>query len=220
MSNSISSNQKGIEKMKIVGLTGGIGSGKSTFAKWFLEKNIPVYDSDKEAKDLINQNEEIKSKLKQSFGEKTYENGEYNRKHVAELVFKNPEKLKKLNKIVHPAVFEHFQNWLKNQTVDFVVKEAAILFESGSFKDCDSIISIISSVPIRVERIKKRDNSSEKQIKERMENQWTDEQRIQHSDFVVENNSDLEHLKSEFEKVWKELQKRYSSYEDSENKKS
>lgn len=220
MSNSISSNQKGIEKMKIVGLTGGIGSGKSTFAKWFLEKNIPVYDSDKEAKDLINQNEEIKSKLKQSFGEKTYENGEYNRKYVAELVFKNPEKLKKLNKIVHPAVFEHFQNWLKNQTVDFVVKEAAILFESGSFKDCDSIISIISSVPIRVERIKKRDNSSEKQIKERMENQWTDEQRIQHSDFVVENNSDLEHLKSEFEKVWKELQKRYSSYEDSEKKKS
>lgn len=196
--------------MKIIGLTGGIGSGKSTFAKWFLEKNIPVYDSDKEAKKLIDENQEVQKKMIQLLGKETYENGEYNRKYVAEKVFKNPELLKKLNNIVHPAVFEHFQNWISKQSSKFVVKEAAILFESGSYKDCDTIITVVSSLPIRIERLKKRDKSSEQQIKERMKNQWTDEQRIQYSDIVVENNADLNYLKQEFKKVWESLQKKYS----------
>lgn len=197
--------------MKIVGLTGGIGSGKTTVAQWFVEKGIPVYDSDFHAKQLTLENKEVMFKIKSLLGEESYVDGEYNRKHVSTQVFENPELLQKLNDIIHPAVFNHFHQWIANQTSDFVVKEAAILFESGSFLDCDFIISVISSEEIRMKRVLKRDSLSEKQIKDRMNNQWTDEQRIERSDLIIENNSDLENLRQEFEAVYNILLKRFQS---------
>ncbi len=197
--------------MKIIGLTGGIGSGKSTIAKWFSEKDIPVYNSDLEAKKLMNENEKIISELTELFGEKTYENGVYNSGFVASKVFKDKESLKKLNQIVHPEVFRHFHDWVKNQTAVFVVKEAAILFESGSYKDCDAVISVVADEKIRIERVMKRDDISEEQIRQRMNNQWTDEQRIKLSDYVIENNSDLDALKNEFHQLYKNLLKQFQS---------
>ncbi len=197
--------------MKIIGLTGGIGSGKSTIAKWFSENGIPVYDSDREAKKLMNEHPEVIQKLTDLLGEDTYQNGVYNNRFVASQVFQDKELLKKLNQIVHPAVFHHFQNWIENQNSEFVVKEAAILFESGSYKDCDAIISVVADEEIRIQRVVKRDGLEPEQIRQRMKNQWTDEQRMEVSDYLIYNNKGLDELKSEFEELYKELLKRFHS---------
>lgn len=191
--------------MITIGLTGGIGSGKTTIAQWFQEKGIPVYNSDFEAKKLMNENEDLIQQLIELFGDETYKNGEYNRSYVASKVFNDKELLNQLNAIVHPAVFKHFDEWLDNQNSSFVVKEAAILFESGSYKDCDYIISVIADEEIRIKRVAKRDQLNEDQIRNRMKSQWTDEQRIEKSDFIIENNKDLNALKLEFEKVYDEI---------------
>lgn len=191
--------------MITIGLTGGIGSGKTTIAQWFQEKGIPVYNSDLEAKKLMNENEDLIQQLIELFGDETYKNGEYNRSYVASKVFNDKELLNQLNAIVHPAVFKHFDEWLDNQNSSFVVKEAAILFESGSYKDCDYIISVIADEEIRIDRVAKRDQLNEDQIRDRMKSQWTDEQRIEKSDFIIENNKDLNVLKLEFEKVYDEI---------------
>lgn len=197
--------------MKIVGLTGGIGSGKSTIAKWFLELGIPVYNADLEAKKLMNENEKIITELTELFGEEVYQNGIYNRKLVSSKVFQDKELLHQLNQIVHPEVFKHFQNWVENQASDFVVKEAAILFESGSYKDCDWVVSVVADEEIRIKRVLKRDEISEEQIRQRINNQWTDTQRIEKSDFVIDNNSNLEDLKIKFDQLYKKLLKRFHS---------
>lgn len=191
--------------MITIGLTGGIGSGKTTIAQWFQEKGIPVYNSDFEAKKLMNENEDLIQQLIELFGDETYKNGEYNRSYVASKVFNDKELLNQLNAIVHPAVFKHFDEWMDNQNSSFVVKEAAILFESGSYKDCDYIISVIADEEKRIDRVAKRDQLNEDQIRSRMKNQWTDEQRIEKSDFIIENNKDLKALKLEFEKVYDEI---------------
>ena len=191
--------------MMTIGLTGGIGSGKTTIAQWFQEKGIPVYNSDFEAKKLMNENEDLIQQLIELFGDETYKNGEYNRSYVASKVFNDKELLNQLNAIVHPAVFKHFDEWLDNQKSSFVVKEAAILFESGSYKACDYIISVIADEEIRIKRVAKRDQLNEDQIRNRMKSQWTDQQRIEKSDFIIENNKDLNALKLEFEKVYDEI---------------
>lgn len=197
--------------MKIIGLTGGIGSGKTTVGKWFAENGIPVYDSDTEAKLLIKENDELRLKISSLLGDEAYEDGVYNRKFVAAQVFANPKLLEKLNEIVHPAVFEHFHNWVKNQKSEFIIKEAAILFESGSYKDCDLIISVVAKEELRVERVVKRDGLNPKQVQDRIRTQWTDELRMELSDFVINNDLDLSHLKSEFQRVYNELLKRFQT---------
>jgi len=194
--------------MKIVGLTGGIGSGKSTVAKFFLDQGVPVYDSDSEARRMMNENREIKQKLVSLFGEDAYFENKLNRPYIASQVFKNKELLNQLNRIVHPAVFEDFRNWVKKQDSVFVVKEAAILFESGSYKDCDFVVSVIADEDLRIRRVSKRDNISAEKVRDRIQNQWTDEMRVAKSDFVIHNNSDLENLYEEFKKVYNELLKR------------
>ena len=173
--------------MIIIGLSGGIGSGKSTIAKWFSQKGIAVYNSDDEAKKLIDTNPELIEKLSLIFGEETYKDGIYNRAFVASKVFENKELLQKLNAAVHPVVFEHFDQWIKNQKSDFVIKEAAILFESGSYKNCDSVISVIADEEKRIQRVIKRDGLTESQIRSRIKNQWTDSKTRD----IVETEHDL-----------------------------
>lgn len=191
--------------MKIVGLTGGIGSGKSTIAKWFAEKQIPVYNSDFEAKRLMNENNLIRQQLIDVFGKNVYINGELNRKLISAKVFEDKDLLGQLNKIVHPAVFEDFKIWVQNQTSPFIVKEAAILFESGSYHDCDYIISVIANEELRIQRVMQRDNVTREEVLRRIQNQWTDELRIVNSDFIINNNEGLDELKDEFEKVYNKL---------------
>jgi len=196
--------------MIVVGLTGGIGSGKSTIAKEFAALGIAVFNSDEQAKALIANNAQVKEHIIAAFGEEAYQNGEYNRAYIAQIVFNNPEKLAILNNIVHPALAKYFKQWAKKQTSLYVLKEAAILFESGSYKDCDYIITVTAPEEVRIARVMARDHCTEAQVRARMAQQWTDEQRIALSNAVIEN-IDLESAKEQVKRINDEL--RMTSYE-------
>jgi dephospho-CoA kinase len=172
---------------KIIGLTGGIGSGKTTIAKHIMSLGIPVYIADDEAKKILLLPETLMS-LKLVFGNTIFDDEKLNKDKLSTIVFNNPQKLEQLNQIIHPAVKRDFDNWLNaNKNAPLVVKEAAILFESGSYKDCDAIITIIAPLDSRINRVLKRDNTNYEAVLSRINNQWTDEMRIERSDYVVEN---------------------------------
>ena len=174
--------------MKVLGLTGGIGSGKTTVAGFFRELGVPVYIADTEAKQLMVNNEEVRQAIIELFGKEAYIDGELNRKFIATKVFKDKELLEKLNAVVHPAVAMDFVNWKKAQDAPYVVYEAAILFEKGGYKKCDYNLLITAPFERKVERLQQRDNSSLEEIEARMNNQWDDEKKAKLADFVIENN--------------------------------
>ena len=188
----------------VVGLTGGIGSGKSTIAKAFAALGIAVFNSDEQAKALIANNAQVKKRIIAAFGEEAYQNGEYNRAYIAQIVFNNSEKLAILNGIVHPALAKYFNQWAKKQTSPYVLKEAAILFESGSYKDCDYIITVTAPEEVRIARVMARDHCTEAQVRARMAQQWSDAQRIALSNAVIEN-VDLESAKEQVKRINDEL---------------
>ena len=172
---------------KIIGLTGGIGSGKTTIANYLKSIGIPVYNSDDQAKKILYLPETIDS-LKSAFGNVVFTNELFDKDKLAKLVFNNPEQLKLLNQIIHPAVKVDFENWLKaNKNSPLVIKEAAILFESGSYKDCDVIISISAPQEMRIQRVIERDHLTFDEVMSRINNQWTDEMRKNKSDYVIDN---------------------------------
>lgn len=173
---------------KIIGLTGGIGSGKSTVANYIASKGIPVYIADEEAKKIM-ERDDVKQKIQNLFTESILNSdNSLNRKKIAEFVFNNPDKLKELNAIVHPEVQLHFKNWLKeHKNYPFIIKEVAILFETGGNKQCDKVILITAPEELRIERAMKRDNLSKKDILVRIKNQISDSKKKELSDFVVEN---------------------------------
>ena len=190
--------------VKVIGLTGGIGSGKTTIANFFKEKGVPVYIADDEAKKVM-QSIEIIDQIKSVFGETLFENNVLNRAKLAETVFNNADKLAQLNAIVHPAVKKDFENWLQQHKNDqYVVYEAAILFESGRYKECDYIVTVTAPIEVRIERVIKRDNTTREQVLSRMEMQWNDEKRISLSNFVI-NNSNLKIANEEVVKILKIL---------------
>lgn len=189
---------------KIIGLTGGIGSGKTTIANHFMAAGVPVYIADDEARKIM-QSAAIIEEIKKNFGSVIFENGILNRQKLAEIVFNDPDKLKLLNGIIHPAVKKHFENWISNHNQSpFIIYEAAILFESGSYKNCDKIITVTAPLETRIQRVIQRDNTTRKNVLKRINSQWDDNQRIAKSDFVVEN-IDPEITKAEVEKILKIL---------------
>jgi len=172
---------------KIIGLTGGIGSGKSTIAKYIESLGIPVYIADTEAKKIMD-SEVIIGKIIDVFGEDVIENDKISKSKLSKLVFSNPKKLEELNKIIHPEVYSHFSEWVqKHQNFPLVIKEAAILFESGSYKDCDKIILVTAPKQIRIERVMQRDSVTQEAVEARMNNQWDDERKKALSDFIIVN---------------------------------
>lgn len=174
---------------KIIGLTGGIGSGKTTIASFFKALGIPVYNADYEA-EKISQTPEVIHQIQTSFGIHVFENGKLNRQKLAKIVFSDPEKLKQLNSIVHPAVKNHFQNWLlKYSDSHYVIKEAAILFETGSYIECDLLITIVAPEDVKIKRVMQRDKITRDDVLKRMKNQWTDVKKIEKSHYVIENGS-------------------------------
>jgi len=175
--------------MKIIGLTGGIGSGKSTVLELFGALGATTYVADLEAKKLMNSDEELKSQIKKLFGDNAYVKDELNRTYIASIVFGNEEKLNALNALVHPKVREDFQHYIKETNADFVIYEAAILFESGSDKFCDYIITVLSGFEDKISRIMKRDKTSREQILERMKHQSTDDLNIKNSNFIIRNKN-------------------------------
>jgi len=189
---------------KIIGLTGGIGSGKTMVAEYFKSLGIPVYIADKEARQLMT-SDNIINALSNEFGKEILENGIFNREKLAQLVFNDSKKLQKLNSIVHPEVKKHFDNWVeKHKNYSFIVKEAAILFESGSYKYCDTIITVTAPLETRLQRVMKRDKTDRESVLKRIENQWTDEQRIAKSNYVIHNLS-VESTKKQVDEILKKL---------------
>ncbi|MFD2540688.1 dephospho-CoA kinase [Lacinutrix gracilariae] len=174
--------------MKIVGLTGGIGSGKTTVAKEFSKLGVPIYIADDEAKKLMNSSKTIQRELVALFGEEAYKDQELNRPYLAKLIFNNEALLQKMNAIVHPKVADHFKNWLKKQDAPYIIKEVAILFENGSYKQCDYVITVTAAIETRKERLLKRDVTTVAKIEAIMNNQWPDQKKIERSQFVIYND--------------------------------
>ena len=189
-----------------VGITGGIGSGKSTVSSFFSVLGVPVYDSDKRAKYLMQHDNSIIGTIKKEFGERSYLNNQLNRLYIAEIVFKNESKLKQLNSIIHPAVRTDFNNWLnQNSNAKFVIKEAAIMIESGAYKEMDKLIVVNAKRDQKIQRIKKRDHLSLEDIENRIQNQLSDEIRNQYADFIIENNSGKMELKQQVLSIYNKL---------------
>ena len=189
---------------KIIGLTGGIGSGKTTVANHFREVGIPVYIADDEARKIM-QSEEIIVEIKKTFDDSIFDDAILNREKLSQIVFNNPAKLKLLNAIIHPAVNKHFQDWIVNHKKNpYVVYEAAILFESGSYKNCDLIITITAPIEERIKRVIERDTTSREKVLDRIKAQWSDDQRIAKSDYVI-NNLNHKATKAEIDKILKIL---------------
>lgn len=193
--------------MTIVGLTGGIGSGKTTVAKQFMALGIPVYIADEEAKKLMRKSKIIKRKLIQLFGDKAYVNDALNKPFIADIIFNDSSYLEKMNAIIHPRVAKHFKKWTLKQTGPYVIKEVAILFENGGYKHCDYVITVTAPMELRIERLLKRDKTTKRKINAIMKNQWSDEDKVKLSDFVI-NNTSLENTKIQTIKVHKQILKR------------
>jgi dephospho-CoA kinase len=172
---------------KIIGLTGGIGSGKTMIANHFQSLGIAIYIADDEARKIM-QTAEVVDAIKETFGVALFEGAILKRDRLAEIVFNDPEKLQLLNSIVHPAVKRHFKQWLlEHKECSIVIYEAAILFESGNYKDFDSIISVTAPLESRIQRVIERDKTTRDQVLGRINSQWTDEQRVSKSDYVILN---------------------------------
>ena len=174
--------------MTTVGLTGGIGSGKTTIANLFASQfAIPIYIADTKAKELIAQDNRLQQEIKALLGEEAFVEGKYNTAFVASIVFSTPEKLQALNQLIHPYVQQDFVRWREGQHSPYVIKESAILFESGSYKDCDYIITVTAPLEERIRRVMLRDKIDRKTVEKRIKNQWNDENKIKLSTFVIDN---------------------------------
>jgi len=171
-----------------IGLTGGIGSGKTTVAQIFGVLGIPVYSSDDAAKRLMNEDEDLKKKIIESFGKESYQNGELNRKYVANEAFSDPEKIKLLNSMVHPATIKDASAWMEKQNAPYVIKEAALIFESGSDQFLDYVIGVKSPLNLRIERTMKRNNVTAEEVASRMKLQMDEVEKMNRCDFIIVND--------------------------------
>jgi dephospho-CoA kinase len=179
-------------KSKIIGLTGGIGSGKTTIAKIFESLGVPIYIADVEAKRIM-QSVEIEKAIKVKFGEQVFNNHSLDRALLSKIVFENPQKLSELNDIVHPAVASDFDEWVDaHQNHPFVIKESAILFETNAYKNCFKTILVTAPLETRIQRVIKRDQANEKDIKRRIQNQWDDDKKIPLADYIIQNTDDCD----------------------------
>lgn len=172
-----------------VGITGGIGSGKSTVCKVFETLGIPVFYADDAAKEVMNEDEELKKNLLSFFGNDIYREGKLNRALLAQIVFNDKSKLEKLNSLVHPATLKKYNDWKQEHSSgSYYLHEAAVLFEAGVAAQMDKIISVSAPEQLRIERVMKRDSVTAETVMVRMRNQWTDEQRNSNSDYIIYND--------------------------------
>lgn len=171
-----------------IGLTGGIGSGKSTVAKIFSILGIPVFYADTAARLVMNEDAELKQKIKQTFGEAAYQNEILARKYIADIVFNDPFKLEQLNAMVHPATIAMAEKWMQQQTTPYVIKEAALFFEAGSTEGLDYVIGVYAPQHLRIRRVMHRDNVTREEVFARMSRQINEEMKMRLCDFVIVND--------------------------------
>jgi len=186
-----------------VGITGGIGAGKSTVCKIFEQLGVPIYYADVRAKELMQESNTLRENIRQAFGWDAYDKkGILNRPYLAKIVFNDPRQLQILNQIVHPAVFDDYHSWVSqraNHGNPYSIKEAALLIESGSYKELDQIIVVTCPIDLRIERIMKRDHIRREEVLKRMENQLSDKERLDKTDHVLQNGTDSSLIKQVLE---------------------
>lgn len=190
--------------MKVIGLTGGIGSGKTTIAKMFEALGVPVYYADDEAKKLMNSSKKIKEKLIKTFGNESYTSGILNRKYLADLVFHDKKKLAEINEIVHPEVDRHFKSWVQEQNTPYVLQENAIIFENKKQDVFDAIITVSTPIEIKIDRVLSRDTTSRENVLARIKNQLNDAYKIANSTYVI-YNIDLEDSKKQVDEIHQKI---------------
>lgn len=192
---------------KIIGLTGGIGSGKTTVAQYIEDCGFPVYYSDDRAKTIVNDNEVVKNKIKELLGADSYdENDIYNRKFVAGKVFNDEELLLQLNGIIHPAVRLDFEEWVRKQTKYLVFKETALLFELKLNLQCYKSLLVTAEDNIRLKRVMDRDSKTYREVETVMNNQMPEKDKIKLADYVIYNNTNLDDLKEQTERIIFEIE--------------
>ena len=188
----------------IVALTGGIGSGKTTVAKMFKKLEVPVYDSDSEAKKLMRSSKKIRTAIKALLGDGAYKGKKLNKTLISDRIFKDKSLLKQLNAIVHPAVRKHFKAWVKRQNTPYVIQEAAVIFENGMHGFYDKIVLVTAPEELRLARVIERDAISESEVASRMGNQWEDARKIELSDYIIEN-LELKDTRTKVQEIHKRL---------------
>ena len=196
-----------------VGLTGSMGSGKSTVAEILQENGVPIYFADDSAKRLLVEDIELKKMIEKEFGESIYIDGILQRRELAKRAFSTPEATNRINAIVHPAVHRDFVEWHSKQNSIYVVREAAILFESGSYKNCDSIILVEAQEENRIARVQKRSDLSVDEIRQRMSKQMPQAQKrsmLSERDYIIENDRDLKGLRDQVKFLHEALLERFS----------
>ena len=171
-----------------IGLTGGLGSGKSTVAHIFEVLGVPVYYADAASKRLMNDDEIVKAAVQNAFGKEVYPGGKLDRKYLAKIVFNDEKKLGLLNSIVHPATLDDAAEWISKQTVPYIIKEAALIFESGSHQSLDHVIGVKAPLPLRLQRAMKRDNISRDEAMARINRQISEEIKMRLCDFIITND--------------------------------
>lgn len=173
--------------MIVVGLTGGIGSGKTTVARFFQELGVPLYIADLKAKELLHRDEHLQKEIIALLGEEAFINGKYNTAYVSSLVFADPKLLTRLNAIIHPAVHADFKQWKSNQKTDYIIYEAAILFEQNRQDQVDYTILVTAPLEERIKRVMQRDQTNRQAVLDRINKQWSDERKKLLADLVIEN---------------------------------
>jgi dephospho-CoA kinase len=171
-----------------LGVTGGIGSGKTSVCKVFGILGIPVFSADEEAKKVMEADTDIILKLNTIAGQDLYSTGTLDRAELARLIFNNPSMLERVNSVVHPVVFSRFNEWVKKQSAPYVIMEAAILFESGYRKMVDRIVTVTAPVEERIARVISRNSITKEEVLKRIENQTSDSEKVKQSDYVIDNS--------------------------------
>jgi len=194
--------------MKLIGLTGGIGSGKTTVAKLFIKLGVPIFYADNVAKSVMLNDKVLREKIINEFGKASYIDKKLNTTYLASKVFKNKEQLQRLNKLVHPVVKANFKSWLAQQNKAYILYENAILFETKSENNFDLIICVTAKTNTRIKRIIKRDNLSKEQVIDRINNQWDDDKKLKMSDIIIYNEEENK-LEKEVLKIHNFILKKY-----------
>ena len=187
-----------------VGVTGGIGAGKSLICSILERMGYPVFYSDIEAKKIIISNPQVRIDLIELFGIQIFKDHQLDRKLLANLLFSDSTLIEKMNAIVHPKVREEFENWALNQDSQLVFNEAAILFETGSYKNFDATILVTAPLEIRLNRVMNRDNSIRADVQKRIDNQWSDDQKVILSTYRIQND-DIQSVLDQIDEVLNEL---------------
>ena len=179
-----------MKKKKRVGITGGIGAGKTLVCRILNAMGYPVFYSDSESKKILNSDPVVKAAILELFGAQAYRNNQLNRSFISDQVFTNPERLTRLNAIAHPAVRNAFEKWITEQDSPLIFNEAAILFETKIYKNYDATVVVTAPIELRIRRVIERDNTDEASVRSRIEKQWTDDQKRTLADFEIVNNED------------------------------